>query len=105
MRWRRRARGEAPADARSDSSVAKCELLIVFCDMKSLYLRNVPDEVGLRLEALAAREGMSVSSFAIRELSEVARRADNPTLLGGLANLGVSVEDIVEELEAGRTGR
>ena len=33
-------------------------------DMKTLYLRNVPDEVGDKLERLAAREGMSVSAFA-----------------------------------------
>ena len=42
--------------------------------MKTLYLRNVPDELGERLASLAAREGMSVSAFALRELGEAARR-------------------------------
>ncbi len=73
--------------------------------MKTLYLRNVPDEVHRRLEALAAREGMSVSSFAVRELSQAARRGDNLALLAGLPDLGVSVEDIVADVQAGRTGR
>lgn len=73
--------------------------------MKTLYLRNVPEEVGRRLETLAAREGLSVSSFAVRELSEVARRADNPALLGDLPDVGVSAEDVVADLEAGRAGR
>ncbi|MGH9030645.1 MAG: MobF family relaxase, partial [Acidimicrobiia bacterium] len=40
-------------------------------------LRGVPDDVGRRLRALAAREGLSVSAFAVRELAEIARRADN----------------------------
>ena len=70
--------------------------------MKILYLRNVPDEVGRRLEALAAREGLSVSAFAVRELSEVARRADNPALLGDLPNLAVSADDVVADLDVAR---
>lgn len=73
--------------------------------MKTLYLRNVPDEVSRRLEALAAREGLSVSSFAVRELSEASRRADNLALLGDLPDLAVSAEDIVADVQAGRAGR
>lgn len=76
--------------------------MLALCDMKTLYLRNVPDDVGRRLEALAAREGLSVSAFAVRELGEVARRADNPYLLGELADLGVSAEDVVADLEEAR---
>jgi plasmid stability protein len=49
--------------------------------MRTLYLRNVPDEVGERLERMAAREGLSVSALAVRELSVASRRADNPALL------------------------
>ena len=59
--------------------------------MKTLYLRNVPKGVTERLESLAARAGLSVSAFAIRELGEVARRADNPALTrrpAGLRRLG-----------------
>lgn len=73
--------------------------------MKTLYLRNVPDEVGERLERLAARAGMSVSAFATRELAIIARRADNPTLLAGLPDLGVDAASIVGALDAGRAER
>jgi plasmid stability protein len=73
--------------------------------MPTLYLRNVPDEVTERLAALAAREGMSVSSFAVRELTEAARRADNPALLGDLPDLNVPARDVVADLEAGRSTR
>jgi plasmid stability protein len=73
--------------------------------MKTLYLRNVPDELSERLAVLAAREGLSVSSFAVRELGEAARRAANPALLGELPDLGVSASDVVADLEAGRATR
>ena len=73
--------------------------------MKTLYLRNVPDHVSERLASLAAREGLSVSSFALRELSDAARRADNPALLGELPDLDVSAKDVVVDLEVGRSAR
>jgi plasmid stability protein len=71
--------------------------------MGTLYLRNVPDEVGERLALLAAREGLSVSSFAVRELAQAARRADNLALLGDLPDLDVSAADVVADLQAGRS--
>lgn len=73
--------------------------------MRTLYLRNVPDEVAERLERLAEREGMSLSAFATRELAIVARLADNPALLADLPDLGVEARRVVEDLEAGRAGR
>ncbi len=73
--------------------------------MGTLYLRNVPEELSARLASLAAREGMSVSAFALRELGEAARRADNPALLGELPDLDVSASDVIADLEAGRAGR
>ena len=73
--------------------------------MTTLYLRNVPDKVGRQLAALAAREGMSVSSFALRELADVARRADNPGLLGDLPDIGVATADVVHDLEDSRSAR
>jgi plasmid stability protein len=73
--------------------------------MKTLYLRNVPDEVTDRLAVLAAREGLSVSAFAVRELTESARRADNAALLGELPDLDVAAEDVVADLESGRARR
>ena len=79
--------------------------LLALCNMKTLYLRNVPDDVSERLASLAAREGLSVSSFALRELSDAARRADNPALLGELPDLDVSAKDVVNDLEVGRSAR
>lgn len=79
--------------------------LLAFCDMRTLYLRNVPDGVGERLERLAAREGMSLSAFASRELAAISRRADNPALLAGLPDLGVEADAVVADVEAGRSSR
>ena len=73
--------------------------------MRTLYLRNVPDEVVERLERLAARDGTSVGAVAVRELAEVSRRADNPALLGALPDHGVGVATIVGDVEAGRAER
>lgn len=73
--------------------------------MRTLYLRNVPDDVGAKLERLASREGMSVSAYATRELAVVARRADNPALLADLPDLGVDAAAVVADVEAGRAGR
>lgn len=73
--------------------------------MRSLYLRNVPDEVVERLERLARREGLSLSAFATRELSAISRRADNSALLGELPDLGVGAEVVVADVETGRTSR
>jgi plasmid stability protein len=73
--------------------------------MRTLYLRNVPDEVVERLERLAARDATSVGAVAVRELAEVSRRADNPALLGALPDLGVDVATIAGDIEAGRAER
>jgi plasmid stability protein len=73
--------------------------------MKTLYLRNVPDEVIERLGRLAARDGMSVAAIAVRELTEASRRADNAALLGALPDFGIEAASVVTDLEAERTGR
>lgn len=73
--------------------------------MKTLYLRNVPDEVVERLERLAARENSSVSAVAVRELSAASRRADNPALLGGLPDLSVDPALIRDDVDAERGSR
>lgn len=80
-------------------------MLLAFCDMKTLYLRNVPDDVGERLGRLAAREGLSVSTFVTRQLAIIARRADNPALLADLPDLAITPESVVSALETGRTER
>ena len=73
--------------------------------MRTLYLRNVPDEVVQRLERLAARDATSVSAVAVRELTEVSRRADNPELLGLLPDLDVDTATVVQDLDEERTRR
>lgn len=73
--------------------------------MKTLYLRNVPDDVVRRLKQLADRDGTSVGATAVRELSDVSRRADNPALLGELPDLGVDVRTIAEDVEQERADR
>lgn len=73
--------------------------------MKTLYLRNVPEDVIRRLQRLAERDGTSVGAVAVRELSEVSRRADNPALMGALPDLAVDALTIVEDVERGRADR
>lgn len=80
-------------------------MMLALCDMKTLYIRDVPDEVSERLSRLAERAGMSVSGFALRELTEIARWADNPALLDALPDLAVSAEAVLAELDAGRADR
>ena len=79
--------------------------LLALCNMRTLYLRNVPDDVLERLERLAARDAMSVSALALRELTEASRRADNPALLNALPDKSVAPEAIVGGLDAERVGR
>ena len=73
--------------------------------VKTLYLRNVPDEVVERLSRLAARDHMSVSAVAIRELAEASRWVDNAALLDELPDLDIDPAEIVEALEAEREAR
>ncbi|WP_164702976.1 antitoxin [Modestobacter sp. KNN46-3] len=73
--------------------------------MPDLYLRNVPAGVVERLTRLAERERTSVSAVAIRELADVSRRADNPTLLAALPDIGVGPDEIVDAMDAGRAER
>lgn len=73
--------------------------------MRTLYLRNVPDDVVERLERLAARDATSVGAVAVRELAAVSRRADNPALFGALPDLAVDTATIRDDLDAGRSDR
>lgn len=73
--------------------------------MRTLYLRNVPDEVVERLERLAARDRMSVAAVAVRELEEVSRRVDSPALLGALPDLDIDPVTVVADVDAGRAER
>lgn len=79
--------------------------MLALCDMRTLYLRNVPDEVVDRLERLAARDATSVGAVAVRELTEASRRVDNPALLGSLPDLGVDVATILGDVDVERAER
>jgi plasmid stability protein len=74
-------------------------------DMKTLYIRNVPEDVAERLARMAARDGLSLNAFAVRELSSVARRADNAALLDALPDLDVNLDWIVKTIHEGRDAR
>ena len=73
--------------------------------MKTLYLRNVPDDVVERLERLAERDRTSVSAVAVRELAEASRRVDNPALMGELPNVDIDVAELVGGSDAERADR
>ena len=65
--------------------------MLALCNMRTLYLRNVPDEVVQRLERMAKYEGTSVNAVAIRELAEASRRIDNAALLESLPDYKVPI--------------
>jgi hypothetical protein len=73
--------------------------------MKTLYLRNVPDEVVRRLERLAERDATSVGAVAVRELSDVSRRADNPVLLDALPDVDIDPSAIIAAIGDERASR
>jgi plasmid stability protein len=98
--------------ASADEDVAVCEVLslpdrslLAFCNMKTLYLRNVPDEVVNRLERMAKRQGISVNAVAIRELAEASRVVDNAALLESLPSHDVTMAQILENLDESRSER
>ncbi len=105
MGCRPRLTSGGPSGSHATNLSQVAAIMLAFCDMKTLYLRNVPDAVGERLERLAAREGLSVSAFATRELAIIARRDDNPALLADLPDLAVEMAAIVGDVEAGRAER
>jgi plasmid stability protein len=67
--------------------------------MRTLYLRNVPDEVVERLEQRAKAESMSVNALAVRELIEVSRRFDNRALFAALPKLNITRAQVLEDLD------
>jgi hypothetical protein len=48
---------------------------------KVLQVRDVPDEVHDKLTREAAVEGLSLNQYMLRELRQLARRADNSEIL------------------------
>ena len=70
--------------------------------VRILYIRHVPEEVAARLEKLAAQAGVPLSTFALQELTESARRADNAELLNTLPSLSIDRKSILEALQDSR---
>lgn len=76
--------------------------MLALCNMRTLYLRNVPDGVVDRLERLARAERMSLNAFAVRELTSTSARADNARLLADLPVLDVPRAAILDAVDEGR---
>lgn len=72
--------------------------------MKTIQVRNVPDEVHRSLRARAAAAGMSLSDLALRELERVAAHPPVAELLGRAQARagGAQSEAIVAAVRAGR---
>ena len=73
--------------------------------MRTLYLRNVPDEVVQRLERMAKYQGTSVNAVAIRELAEASRRIDNAALIESLPHHDITIAQILQNLDQSRSER
>ena len=76
-------------------------------DVRTLYLRNVPDDVAATLERLAAEEGMSLNAYAVSRLTAVAMQRRNAEVLKNMPNLKLTPEDreeIVRSIRAFRDG-
>ena len=69
---------------------------------RTLYIRHVPDDIAERLERLAGRAGLPLSAFALQELSESARRADNAELLQALPSVEIDPAELLEVLRQSR---
>jgi plasmid stability protein len=72
-----------------------------------LQIRNVPDELHRKLKARAALAGMSMSEYALRELSKALERPTRQEVLARLAELPAleldpSPADAVREERDGR---
>lgn len=80
-------------------------LVLALCNMRTLYLRNVPDEVVDRLERMAKRQGISLNAVAIRELAEASRVVDNAALLESLPHRDITMAQILENLDESRSER
>lgn len=77
-------------------------ILLASCDMRTLYLRNVPDDVAEALEELARKESMSVSAVAVRELRAAVAFRANADIIWAQPTVEVDLDDIVAAVRSGR---
>jgi predicted CopG family antitoxin len=75
--------------------------------MKTIQIRNVPEDVHARLRQRALAAGLSLSDYALAELELVARRGSNAEVLMRAASRDapVTVDDIVGVIRAARPDR
>ncbi len=73
--------------------------------MRTLYLRNVPDDVAAGLEEQAAARGMSLNAYVVARLSAISGQRRNAELLDALPDLGIPAQVIVDDIRALREGR
>lgn len=85
-----------------EKHACSASISLALCGMRTLYLRNVPDDVMTRLEHLAQRQRISLNTLALHELTEASRRADNADLLSRLADLNIDTTELVADIDAGR---
>lgn len=70
--------------------------------MKTLYLRNVPEDVTEALEKIAQAESTSVNAIAVRELRAALAFRANTDLLWAQPSVDVSMDDVVAAVRSGR---
>ena len=74
--------------------------------MKTLYIRDVSDEVAETLKERAAAEGKSLSAFVGAELAKIAARPTNAEIVARLRardrSVGPTPDEILEAVQAGR---
>lgn len=72
--------------------------------MKTVQIRNVPDDVHAALRARAALAGVSLSDYALAELERVARRPEVSDVLRRASSRagGATTRDIVSAVRDGR---
>lgn len=78
--------------------------LVLFVRMKTIQVRNVPEEVHRALRTRAASAGVSLSDFALAELERVARRPPVAELLvrARARSGGADTDSIVAAVRLGR---
>jgi plasmid stability protein len=75
---------------------------------KAIQIRHVPDEVHAVLRVRAARAGLSLSDYLLREITALASRPTVEEVLAHAALRGgpeLSFEQVVEAIHEGRAGR
>ena len=83
-------------------TLAECLHCAYSMEVRTLHLRNFPDDVMDRLERMARASNMSVTAVAIRELSAATWRVDNAALVATLPDLKIPAAAVAEAVQAER---